>query len=64
MDEIQLARDQTSYSKVRLKNFSNKKKQISFRSSVQKLLLVADPQLIGEKDEGFFGLITRNDADR
>jgi metallophosphoesterase superfamily enzyme len=34
------------------------------RSSVEKLLLVADPQLIGEKDEGLFGLITRNDADR
>jgi len=34
------------------------------RSSVEKLLLVADPQLIGEKDEGLFGLITRIDADR
>ncbi|CAF4331165.1 unnamed protein product, partial [Adineta steineri] len=32
--------------------------------TVERLLLVADPQLIGEKDEGFFGLITRNDADR
>jgi len=31
---------------------------------VERLLLVADPQLIGEKDEGFFGLITRHDADR
>jgi len=36
----------------------------SNRPSVEKLLLVADPQLIGEKDEGLFGLITRNDADR
>ncbi|CAF4744388.1 unnamed protein product, partial [Rotaria sp. Silwood2] len=26
-------------------------------------LLVADPQLIGEKDEGLFGLIIRKDAD-
>lgn len=34
------------------------------RSTVEKLLLVADPQLIGEKDEGFFGWITRKDADR
>lgn len=34
------------------------------KSSIQKLLLVADPQLIGEKDEGLFGLITRKDADR
>ncbi|CAF0888469.1 unnamed protein product [Rotaria sordida] len=34
------------------------------RSTVEKLLLVADPQLIGEKDEGLFGLITRKDADR
>ncbi|CAF1207163.1 unnamed protein product [Adineta ricciae] len=34
------------------------------KSTVRKFLLVADPQLIGEKDEGFFGLITRNDADR
>ncbi|CAF0936879.1 unnamed protein product [Rotaria sordida] len=34
------------------------------KSTVEKLLLVADPQLIGEKDEGLFGLITRKDADR
>ncbi|CAF3693473.1 unnamed protein product [Adineta steineri] len=34
------------------------------KPTVERLLLVADPQLIGEKDEGFFGLITRNDADR
>ena len=34
------------------------------RSTVEKLLLVADPQLIGERDEGFFGFVTRNDADR
>ncbi|CAF1302063.1 unnamed protein product [Didymodactylos carnosus] len=33
-------------------------------SNVEKLLLVADPQLIGEKHEGLFGLITRRDADR
>jgi hypothetical protein len=35
-----------------------------YRPTVERLLLVADPQLIGEKDEGFFGLITRIDADR
>ncbi|CAF4486561.1 unnamed protein product [Rotaria sp. Silwood2] len=34
------------------------------KPTVEKLLLVADPQLIGEKDEGLFGLITRKDADR
>ncbi|CAF1303070.1 unnamed protein product [Rotaria magnacalcarata] len=34
------------------------------KPTVEKLLLVADPQLIGEKDEGFFGLITRKDSDR
>ena len=34
------------------------------RPTVEKLLLIADPQLIGEKDEGFFGAITRIDADR
>ncbi|CAF5068211.1 unnamed protein product, partial [Rotaria sp. Silwood1] len=32
--------------------------------SVEKLLLVADPQLIGEKDEGILGFITRREADR
>lgn len=37
---------------------------VACRSSVEKLLLIADPQLIGEKDEGLFGFITRNDADR
>jgi hypothetical protein len=35
-----------------------------YRPNIEKLLLVADPQLIGEKDEGFFGFISRNDADR
>jgi len=34
------------------------------KSGVERILLVADPQLIGEKDEGLFGLITRRDADR
>ena len=34
------------------------------RPTIEKLLVVADPQLIGEKDEGIFGFITRNDADR
>lgn len=34
------------------------------KPTVEKLLLIADPQLIGEKDEGFFGAITRIDADR
>lgn len=34
------------------------------RPTVEKLLLIADPQLIGEKDEGVFGAITRVDADR
>jgi hypothetical protein len=34
------------------------------RPTVEKLLLVADPQLIGEKDEGILGFFTRNDADR
>jgi len=37
---------------------------IAQKPNVEKLLLVADPQLIGEKDEGFFGMITRIDADR
>ncbi|UJR21960.1 hypothetical protein I4U23_025028 [Adineta vaga] len=38
--------------------------KLANKSTVERLLLVADPQLIGEKDEGFFGFITRNDADR
>ncbi|UJR27242.1 hypothetical protein I4U23_008537 [Adineta vaga] len=38
--------------------------EIAKKHSVEKLLLVADPQLIGEKDEGIFGFITRSDADR
>ena len=39
--------------------------QISVRRpTVEKLLLIADPQLIGEKDEGLFGAITRIDSDR
>jgi hypothetical protein len=37
---------------------------LSSRPTVEKLLLVADPQLIGEKDEPLFGFITRYDADR
>ncbi|CAF0756206.1 unnamed protein product [Adineta ricciae] len=38
--------------------------EIAKKPTVEKLLLVADPQLIGEKDEGIFGFITRTDADR
>ncbi|CAF1262359.1 unnamed protein product [Rotaria sordida] len=38
--------------------------EIAKKSSVEKLLLVADPQLIGEKDEGILGFITRREADR
>ncbi|CAF1388729.1 unnamed protein product [Rotaria sordida] len=33
------------------------------KSTIEKLLLVADPQLIDEKDEDLFGLITRKDGD-
>ncbi|CAF4216538.1 unnamed protein product, partial [Rotaria sp. Silwood2] len=33
-------------------------------SIIEKVLLVVNPQLIGEKDENFFGLITQKDADR
>ncbi|CAF4821507.1 unnamed protein product, partial [Rotaria socialis] len=38
--------------------------EIAKKSSVEKLLIAADPQLIGEKDEGIFGFITRKEADR
>ncbi|CAF4569108.1 unnamed protein product [Rotaria sp. Silwood1] len=38
--------------------------EIAKKPSVEKLLLVADPQLIGEKDEGILGFITRREADR
>jgi hypothetical protein len=37
---------------------------LHYRPTVEKLLVVADPQLIGEKDEGILGFLTRNDADR
>ncbi|CAF2032627.1 unnamed protein product [Rotaria magnacalcarata] len=38
--------------------------ELAKKSSVEKLLIAADPQLIGEKDEGIFGFITRKEADR
>lgn len=38
--------------------------QLKDKPTVERLLLVADPQLIGEKDEGILGFFTRNDADR
>ncbi|CAF4107166.1 unnamed protein product, partial [Rotaria sordida] len=41
----------------------NKTKEILNSSTIEKLLLVADPQLIDEKDEDLFGLITRKDGD-
>lgn len=38
--------------------------ELAKKSTVEKILLVADPQLIGEKDEFYFGFVKRNDADR